>query len=253
MKGNIYYCALFLANLVVHLTLHFLRESDTTFDLFNLTIGIGITKLLVVIFAVAILIKSEEKANQFLWIYWGLILGWFGDLFLYLSDNLEILTGIDLSTDPMPFYFFLMGLISFLAGHVLYIIGFTKDRKDAKLEGRNFKASNIVLSTIGLVTLYAVSVFSILYNNLNELKVPVLAYVVVIMLMVITAVKRSTSYKNYFTIVLGALLFVLSDTILAFSIFTDFSVYAPLLVMSTYGFAQILIAIGYAQGDQTFD
>lgn len=246
---------IFALNLVLHLVLHFIRatHADASEDLY-LTIGIGLTKLCVVIFAIRILIKSKEQAKNFLWIYWGLILGWFGDLFLFMMDNFVPLFGYQLSYSIVPEFFFLAGLASFLAGHILYVLGFVRDRKMGIEEGMKTVPIRSVIVVSTLIALYGAVVYHFLYPHIpSELKIPVFAYLVVIASMFVAAYARPFKLLNRKVLIFGALFFILSDTVLAFTMFTYQGDYNSIFIMLTYGLAQLLIASGYAAGDHSFE
>ncbi len=248
-KAHIIYI-IFFVNLVIHLILHYLREGSTSEYYYSLTIGIGITKLLVVLLALAILVTSANNAKQFLWIYWGLILGWFGDIFLFFSDNFLLFTQ---GSELYAFFvevFFMLGLASFLAGHILYIVGFMKDRKLVEPTENQFVSKSSVMAWTGVIGVYAICIFSYLLPFLGEMALPVLLYVSAISVMLWAAIRRPNHLLNYKVIIIGALFFIVSDTILAISIFKGYFPYASIFVMTTYGLAQLFIASGYAAGDK---
>lgn len=246
---------IFALNLALHLILHYLRASHiSNHDNFFLTVSIGVTKLLVVIIAVRILIQSKEQASQFIWIYWGLILGWFGDLFLYLMDNSIILFGYPFLYYLVPEFFFLAGLACFFSGHVLYVVGFLKDRSIGHMYGLDFPPAKNIIGVSVLLAIYGGTVYYFLYPHIpNELKIPVFGYLLIISTMFVAAFSRPIKMCNRKVLIYGALFFIFSDTILAFSMFVGEFPSSPIIVMLTYGMAQLLIAAGYAQGDRSFE
>ncbi len=140
----------------------------------------------------------------------GLILSFFGDLFLLFDWG------------------FLPGLGSFLMAHVLYIITFFK-----------FKKKNpSVLITAG-ISVYLFGLLFFLFPHLNEMKIPVIIYGTVISAMLWFGVRTRSKL-----LILGALLFVISDTLLAFNIFVNQNAILSLLVMITYVFAQYMLVKG---------
>ncbi len=104
---------------------------------------------------------------------------------------------------------FLLGLISFLLAHIAYTITFTA------LTG--FSALDVV-STILLVIL-GVGFYRFIAPNLGTLRVPVIVYIIVISVMVNRAIATLASpifgQAQAAMIALGAILFYISDMLLA--------------------------------------
>lgn len=255
MKRLTHLRILFFINLLTHLLFHYLRtilnESDTEYYTL-ITISIGITKMLVVILALGIILFSPHKTQNRKWIIWGLILGWIGDLFLFLFDNIRVFLELDEEKYLNYNFLFLFGLGAFLLGHVSYVVGFWKDQ-GVNTDRLNSKITPLKLTISGfLIAIYALLIFSILKPYLGEMLLPVVFYIATISAMLLFALKRPVKLKNYRLIVIGALLFVASDSILAFELFKPFWDFSPILVMLTYGMAQYIIATGYALGDESF-
>ena len=78
--------------------------------------------------------------------------------------------------------------------------------------------------------------------NAGNMKVPVIAYMIAISLMAITAGFRVDS--KFLWVALGALIFMVSDTLIAVSRFVAPFDYSGVAVMSTYYLAQLLICTG---------
>ena len=154
-------------------------------------------------------VKSEKmQLNSFFLA--GLVLSFFGDLFLLFNWG------------------FLPGLGSFLLAHLFYIISFKK-----KLQKRISKFWPIILS------LYASILLVILFPYLKEMKIPVTIYAVVIAVMMYNALK--THNRN---LIIGALLFLISDTLLSVYLFLQPLMILNLLVMTTYILAQWFLVKG---------
>ncbi|TYC17846.1 lysoplasmalogenase [Bizionia gelidisalsuginis] len=133
-------------------------------------------------------------------------------------------------------FFFMGGLLAFLITHTLYCIVFLKHRNKALKPYR----------IIALFVVYAIGLFVLLKPGLGELLIPVLVYMSVILLMGITAYLRkgnspNTSFKLVF---LGALFFIISDSILAINKFYLPVPYFNFSIMFTYALAQLLIVLG---------
>lgn len=150
-----------------------------------------------------------------------------GDVFLLFEEKNQL--------------FFMGGLGSFLLAHLLYISAFWLLRKGQSIKTRWFWiiATGIYVSTL----LY------MLMPYLGELKIPVAVYAFVLCLMLISAVH---AFSNPFAkpgviCVAGALLFVLSDTILAINKFYFGFAYSGIAIMVTYAAAQYFIVTGAAK------
>lgn len=132
--------------------------------------------------------------------------------------------------------FFMGGLLAFLIAHILYCLVFLKQR-------------NSTLKPYGLTILliiYAIGLFILIKPGLGDLVIPVLAYISVILLMVVTSfLRKGNAPNNSFKLVfLGALFFMISDSILAVNKFYMPVPYSNFSIMLTYALAQLLIVLG---------
>jgi len=139
--------------------------------------------------------------------------------------------------------FFIFGLVSFLIGHLLYMISYNQLRSSEVahelLWTQKVRFSlPIILAETGLIT--------VLFSKLGPLKTPVLVYSIVLIGMVMTALFRygRTTSKSFWQIFSGALLFMTSDSLLAINKFYTPLPLAGLLIMTTYICAQFLIVEG---------
>jgi uncharacterized membrane protein YhhN len=114
----------------------------------------------------------------------GLVLSWFGDLFLALDGR-----------GP-----FVAGLVAFLAGHVAYVIAFTN----------RGLGDQIFIPIAAVIIVGAVIGRWLLPTVPKELMGPVIAYIVVISAMVAFAVSTNTFDADW-RIPVGAVAFYLSD------------------------------------------
>jgi alkenylglycerophosphocholine/alkenylglycerophosphoethanolamine hydrolase len=122
--------------------------------------------------------------------------------------------------------YFLFGLGSFLIGHIFFILAFIKKNSQLKF--------NLFMPYL----IYGSVAFIFLFPYLKSMTYPVLAYVTVIMSMLWRANAQlgvSVGSKLAFY---GALLFGISDSILAFNMFYMPFIYASYLIMITYWGAQ---------------
>ncbi|WP_152657014.1 lysoplasmalogenase [Oceanobacillus sp. CFH 90083] len=129
-------------------------------------------------------------------------------------------------------HWFLIGLAAFFVGHVFYTIGFLKEWRFSLSRG---------LSAIPLL-LFAVwfgyqLVSSLQADGEAAFIVPVIAYIGIIMLMAFTAIMTGNRWA-----ILGSLLFIISDSILAWNMFITSFTGAHEVIMLTYYSAQFLIA-----------
>jgi uncharacterized membrane protein YhhN len=145
--------------------------------------------------------------------------------------------------DSVNSIYFIIGLLSFLISHVFYIIAYRQHQNDKSadaLQGiRKLRAAfPIVLAGTGLVV--------ILYPVLGALKFPVIVYALVLVVMVLNALFRlgRTSVISFWFVFIGAMFFMVSDSLLAFNKFLSPIAHSGLLIMSTYISAQFLIIEG---------
>lgn len=132
--------------------------------------------------------------------------------------------------------FFIGGLIAFLLAHIMYILVFLKKR--------NKTISPLPIIIILLV--YAIGIFYMIEGGLDDMQIPVLLYLTVILTMVVMASLRKgkVSNKSYNLVFIGALFFVISDSVLSINKFYQSFASAGLIIMFTYTLAQYLIVMG---------
>lgn len=139
--------------------------------------------------------------------------------------------------------YFMLGLASFLTAHVFYIFTF----RQFKLEDDSQALQGLQRIRFSFpIILYGTGLVVILYSRLGDLKIPVLLYALVLTLMVLNALMRfgRTSTPSFVMVFGGALLFMISDSILAVNKFLDPIPYSGFWIMSTYISAQFLIVYG---------
>ena len=148
--------------------------------------------------------------------------------FSWLGDLLLMLPGED---------FFMGGLAAFLSAHICYIWIFSRE------------ATYHPLRVLPFLMYVALLLAGPLNGKLPEnLQIPVYSYVVVITTMGIVASLRSTQRPGYELILIGSILFILSDSFLALNKFSSPLPLSGLWVMLTYGLAQYFIVKGYLAG-----
>lgn len=141
----------------------------------------------------------------------------------------------------LPFDGFVFGLTSFLVAHALYITAFWKENS-----GFQETSWTTVLTRLMILLFPAALLFGEMQKNLGELMLPVIVYILVIELMGLTAWLRREyqSLSAYFLTFMGALLFIISDSTIAFNKFIRPFDYANIVIMVTYIAGQFLIIEG---------
>lgn len=156
----------------------------------------------------------------------GLFFSWAGDVTLEFSNSNR--------------NFFLLGLACFLLAHVMYFTVFFIT------PGKNSILSNRIWFLLPVI-IYGAALVVYLYDDLNEMRLPVILYAIVILAMLAGAINRIEKVqKDSFRLVLaGAILFVISDSAIAFNKFSYQFAGSGFVIMSTYIVAQYLIVTGY--------
>lgn len=152
------------------------------------------------------------------WLYLGLLFSLFGDAFLMFDGT----------------KFFISGLSSFLIAHIFYILLFKPQTKFNFLPWVAFGV---------FVAAFLVFIVPVLPS---ELVIPVVFYSLIIATMGIFAASRTgVSATSYKMILIGAILFIISDALIAINAFHTMIPKNALYIMSTYGLAQLLIVRGW--------
>lgn len=157
----------------------------------------------------------------------ALIFSWIGDVILIFADIAEI--------------YFILGLVSFLIAHITYCVLFNK-----QIIGEI--QINKVLFGLGslVIAFYLTAIILVLMPNLGDLKIPVIVYAAVISTMLLFAFNGYLIWKKpgALYIFLGAITFVISDSILAFDKFHAPIEKSSFFIMLMYLVAQYLIVVG---------
>lgn len=158
----------------------------------------------------------------------ALLFSWCGDVFLQASG------------------FFIPGLLDFLLAHFSYIFYFLQVGKGKKglLQMRPMLALPVVL--------YIFLLMSFLLPHLGALRVPVFVYSLTIGTMLLLAVntRRQIFPAISAGFIAGALLFVLSDSVLALNLFISKQWQLGSAVMATYAAAQYLLVKGALRNEE---
>lgn len=162
----------------------------------------------------------------------ALFFSWVGDIFLLAEDK-----------NPL---FFIFGLASFLTTHIFYIIYFLSIRSN---QISLLKKQPLLIAA---VLTYGIALVWLLFPKLADLKIPVMIYAAVICTMLLCSLHiylKVNKPANMF-FVLGALLFVLSDSLLAINKFYQPFAFAGVCIMLTYCAAQYFIVTGFIKQQQ---
>ncbi|QEN08725.1 lysoplasmalogenase [Oceanispirochaeta crateris] len=156
--------------------------------------------------------------------------GWVGDLFLMLPDKGNKKT------------WFKLGLISFLVGHLFYVMAFFKKGSLSALFSPAF------IPAMGFL-LFGFLVFLGMKNFMGKLFGPITVYIAVIALMgVSTTLCFGIQPRNAVWIsLLGALIFMISDTMNAWNRFVKVIPHERVLTMTSYLAGQFFLVLGYVQ------
>lgn len=129
-------------------------------------------------------------------------------------------------------HWFVLGLTSFLIGHLFYIAGFATQFKFSWLR------FSMIIPLILYGIFFATNMSKYLHLNGNEaLILPVIFYIVAILFMALFALMTNNRW-----VITGSILFVISDSILAWNKFIEDVLFSGPLIMITYYSAQFFIA-----------
>ena len=157
----------------------------------------------------------------------ALILSWIGDIILLFANKGEL--------------YFIGGLIAFLLSHIFYILLFNKQLKIYLKKSRTTYWIGITS-----IIIYLLVMMVVLMPYLGDLLLPVFVYAMTISIMLLFALKGFLNWQKpaNIYIFIGAIIFVASDSVLAFDKFYAAIPYSSFFIMSTYLAAQYLIVIG---------
>jgi len=168
--------------------------------------------------------------NIFNWLIVAALIGGFlGDTFLMFPNKEKL---------------FLIGMASFLIGHVFYIIFFLSTI------GTSYIINSLAIPFLIIPVLVIIYLLlPKIKDGLGEMKIPVYVYMITITTMHVFAILRAINYPLYcpcfLFVYLGSLLFIFSDALIAYDKFNDSKIlYIRFYIMITYISAQYLIIQG---------
>lgn len=196
------------------------------FERNSVTKGILLTKPVVsLLFVVTAIAQAPRSSSYFSAVLIALILSWIGDVCLIFIHSRKM---------------FLAGLLLFLAGHVAYGVAFSTY---LRIGGGTWFAL-CFFSAIGMM------VYAWLRPNLGTMKIPVVAYILIITAMVVCSVSlfgnTDLISTGRYLVLIGALCFYLSDIFVARNQFVVDAYINRLIGLPLYYFAQFLLAISTA-------
>lgn len=185
--------------------------------LFKIDSLIFIFKPFILLSLLFLYFNSVDTKNK--WYVGGLVFSFFGDIFLLGSGDA----------------FFKFGLVSFLIAHLLFITIVVK-----RIEKVTLLNSVMVLIPFGFI-LYLI--MFLLKDSLDNLLIPVLIYATTITIFGVTSALDffNTKNKKSLLMLVGAVVFILSDAVLAINKFYYSSLFFKTTIMITYIIAQYLI------------
>ncbi|MGB6065996.1 MAG: lysoplasmalogenase [Desulfomonilaceae bacterium] len=172
------------------------------------------------LFVAVAVIQPHPILSYYHWILAGLVLGLIGDVCLALKGDRA----------------FKAGLISFLLGHIMYVVAFL---------GLTRPSDWLTLGLV-LIVLFSLGAFLWLRPHLGAMIVPVVMYIIVITIMLVAAwvafLNPEMNWRGSWSIFLGALCFYVSDLFVARDRFVKSQFVNPLLGLPLYYGGQFLIA-----------
>jgi len=177
-----------------------------------------LTTLLIIGIAASISIETPYAK----WVLLALALSLCGDVFLMFGDGAR-------SSDRA----FIAGLVSFLLAHVAFVAAFLQGIGTPNLPG-----------WLAAVVFAALGMLFVLLPRAGALKLPVLVYILVLAAMAFAAAARHETFDDADSLraVVGAVLFLVSDSLLGVRRFVGRYRFAQALILSTYWGAIGLIA-----------
>ncbi|MFX1438537.1 MAG: lysoplasmalogenase [Promethearchaeota archaeon] len=187
------------------------------------------TKPLLMPFLILFYIFGVIEASSISDVDWfitvALIGGCAGDIFLMLENEEK---------------WFLFGMLAFLINQIFYIISFFLSISDIT----NFNSwGYFLLGPAILVLIFTVPRF---INKTEDMKIPVLVYLVAILLMHIAAISRLAEFQGlpFILVYVGSISFIFSDACIAVNKWGGEFTNARLVIMTTYVLAQFYITLG---------
>lgn len=169
---------------------------------------------MVALIGVALALEPADSGIRS-WFVVALVCSLAGDVFLMLPEDR-----------------FIPGLVSFLLGHIAYVVGLVMAHDSLQLTGAGF-----IVVALGLIVVLP-RLLPTVRAEAPELVPPVCVYIGVISAMVIAAWGSAVPLA-----IVGAVLFYISDATLAWTKFVEDHPRGRIIVMTTYHLGQIGLAL----------
>jgi len=189
-----------------------------------------ISKVLIIppLMVIFILNLRRDSNRLHKYMFAGLFFSWIGDVLLEVPGGGEVM--------------FMAGLGGFLLSLLMYaFVFFRTPGKNEVFHGRFYLLIPVLL--------YGIAMGLYLNKYLGEMRLPVIVYETAMIAMLAGAVSRigKVNRISYIMVLAGAILFIISDSVLAINKFVQPVSLSTLIIMGTYIAAQWLITIGYVK------
>ena len=187
-----------------------------------------ISKVLIIppLMVIFILNLRRDSNRLHKYMFAGLFFSWIGDVLLEVPGGGEVM--------------FMAGLGGFLLSLLMYaFVFFRTPGKNEVFHGRFYLLIPVLF--------YGIAMGLYLNKYLGEMRLPVIVYETAMIAMLAGAVSRigKVNRISYIMVLAGAILFIISDSVLAINKFVQPVSLSTLIIMGTYIAAQWLITVGY--------
>ncbi len=176
----------------------------------------AVVKPMLMLLLMGVYVFSSEKRNN--WYLLALAFSFLGDVLLLDKENM-----------------FLFGIASFLMTQLIYI----------KLILKTTGKSELRLKIISIIPflIYIIILLTLLKDNLGKYLIPVIVYGIAISVFGMVSLHLYLQRKSKVSVLMlsGAVLFILSDSMIALNKFYEPHEFYPVAIMLTYTLAQYLI------------
>lgn len=161
-----------------------------------------------------------------------------------VSGMLCFLLGDIFLIDHLNTTFLLIGLFLFVVGKIFYSINFSPSTC--------IDTSRLIPFSL-LIFVYISVLLLFIYDNLGQMFLPIMAYMFIsfLMMQMIYVRKGSTNNKSYYSVLLGGILFVVSETMMALKMFYADIFMQDFIIMAFYGLSQYFIITGLLYEKET--
>lgn len=170
---------------------------------------------------------------------WGLVFGWFGDLFLHWLKNV------------MPI--FVLGVVAFLTGHIFYVIAFQKAIEKTYPGSATFEWYEVLFVAVSVILVTILAVIKGFYKDRAGMTAGLTVYGVLLLTMLAKTARYAIGEWVYgtndnvvavfITVLGGGIFFAVSDILLGYILmFKDEKRSLRIINIVTYFIAQILLA-----------